>query len=292
DEQRAKLAEAERARAEREAVQRQQEEQRLKAAAEAQRPPQKVAGIERLDQKDTKADVPPAPTTSTASCDQDAARLARLRSNPALADIVQFERELTCDRLRPQVARLRESLAPASVPIPVAPPQPVALDKTPPPAPPPPPKPPEQLADLKSQPSAPSADQTEACKQAETRLARLRVNPSLADVVAFERELRCDRLRLQVTRLRESLAPASAAPEAPRADANASAARDRQAAVTPPAAPLPPEAQKQACEQDRATLARLRNSPSRNDVLRFERELRCEALRPQVARLRESLADR
>jgi len=294
DDQSARLAEAERARAEREAIQRQQDQQRQKAAAEAQRPPQKVAGIERLDQKDIKAETPPPPTTTTASCDQDAARLARLRSNPALADIVQFERELTCDRLRPQVARLRESLAPpgAGAPTPVAPPQPVTLDKSPPLAPPPPPvpsKPPERLADLKSQPPA---DQTEACKQAEVRLTRLRANPSYTDVVAFERELGCDRLRLQVTRLRESLAPAGSAPEAPRTDAAASVTQDRQATVTPPTAPSSPEAQKQACEQDRATLARLRSTPSRDGVLRFERELRCEALRPQVVRLRESFADR
>ncbi|MGO4715601.1 caspase family protein [Bradyrhizobium sp. 2TAF24] len=296
EQQRARQAEAERTRAEREATLRQQDEQRQKAAAEAQRPPQKVAGIERLDQKDTKAETPPPPTATTASCDQDAARLARLRANPALADIVQFERELTCDRLRPQVARLRESLAPpgSGILTPVAPPQPMALDNPPPLASPPPPapaKPPERLADLKSQPSAPAAEQTEACKQAEARLARLRANPSYPDVVAFERELGCDRLRLQVARLRESLALAGSVPDAPLANAATDVTQDRQATVTPPTVSSSPEAQKQACEQDRAALARLRSAPSRDGVLRFERELRCEALRPQVARLRESLAE-
>ncbi|MGB8527698.1 MAG: hypothetical protein WCD75_12830, partial [Rhodoplanes sp.] len=43
------------------------------------------------------------------------------------------------------------------------------------------------------------------------------------------------------------------------------------------------------CRQEQETLARLRASPVRQDVLRFERELACERLRPQVLRLRESL---
>ena len=36
-------------------------------------------------------------------------------------------------------------------------------------------------------------------------------------------------------------------------------------------------------------LARLRASQSREDVVKFERELACEQLRPQVIRLKESL---
>jgi hypothetical protein len=43
------------------------------------------------------------------------------------------------------------------------------------------------------------------------------------------------------------------------------------------------------CRHDQETLVRLRANPVRNDVLRFERELACERLRPQVLRLRESL---
>jgi hypothetical protein len=36
-------------------------------------------------------------------------------------------------------------------------------------------------------------------------------------------------------------------------------------------------------------LSRLRASQSREDVVKFERELACEQLRPQVVRLKESL---
>ena len=170
-----------------------------------------------------KAAIEPAPqppsASSNKSCDQDNARLARLRSGGSLDEVVQFERELGCDRLRPQVARLRESLggsAPATPAMeaakPVAAPSVVAALPKPaviPPA-------PIQNADIPSRlepPSpprlaVPAADQSPACKQDEARLARLRASPSLADVSAFERELACEKLRPQIVRLRESLAPA------------------------------------------------------------------------------------
>ena len=311
DEQRAKAADAERARIERETAQRLQDEQQRKTTRidppatvqDAPRPPrpdgqQKVAAVERQDLKlpearpDARIEPPitpalPPPVSSTQSCEQDTARLARLRGNPTLNEITQFERELGCERLRPQIVRLRESLAPTASPPSVSattepprPPPPVAQPR------PEPPKQPEQQANLNSLPAsqpAPPAiavDQGPACKQDEARLAKLRANPSLADVSAFERELRCDRLRLQLTRLRESLAPAPSA---------AAEGASRQVETRPPASPaLTPQ---QACEQDRATLARLRSNPSRDNILRFERELACEQLRPQVLRLRESLAN-
>ena len=44
-----------------------------------------------------------------------------------------------------------------------------------------------------------------------------------------------------------------------------------------------------SCARDQDRLARLRSLPVRDEVLRFERELACERLRPQVIRLRESV---
>lgn len=311
DEQRAKFAEADRARAEREATQRQQDEQQRKAvttdpaavAQDAPRPPrpdgqQKIAAVERQDVKfpearpeakvEPAAPAPAPAASSSQSCPQDNVRLARLRSNPTLDEIVQFERELGCERLRPQVVRLRESLGPATAaPIvsvtaePVRPAPPIAPPR------PEPQKQPEQQANFQPSPQpSPSvvvADQAPACKQDEARLAKLRANPSFPDVIAFERELRCDKLRSQLTRLRESLAPAGSAATA----AADSPSLNRQVEIKQPA--ISPQ---QACEQDRATLARLRSSLSRDDIIRFERELACEQLRPQVLRLRESLATR
>jgi adenylate cyclase len=43
-------------------------------------------------------------------CEQDAERLARLRADPTIDSIARLERELDCERLRPQLRRLRESL--------------------------------------------------------------------------------------------------------------------------------------------------------------------------------------
>jgi hypothetical protein len=47
--------------------------------------------------------------------------------------------------------------------------------------------------------------------------------------------------------------------------------------------------QDQVCKRDAETLTRLRASQVRDEVIRFERELGCERLRPQVVRLRESI---
>ena len=202
------------------------------------RPPEgstKLAGVERQDLVPTNPTSPnlatpltPAPkpavepaqqipsASSNKSCDQDSARLARLRGGGTLDEVIQFERELGCDRLRPQVARLRESLggpAPAAPAIeaakPAAAPPPVIAALPKPTATPPatiqktdtPPTP------ALPRPAASAAEQTPACKQDEARLARLRASPSLADVTTFERELGCEKLRPQLVRLRESLAP-------------------------------------------------------------------------------------
>ena len=73
--------------------------------------------------------------------------LAQLRSNPSLEAVVQFERSLTCEKLRAQALRLQESLssianAAQAIGVPVVPakpaivaPPPVATVAPPPPAP-------------------------------------------------------------------------------------------------------------------------------------------------------------
>jgi hypothetical protein len=152
--------------------------------------------------------------SSNKSCDQDNARLARLRSGGSFDEVTQFERELTCDRLRPQVARLRESLggsAPAAPVMDAAQPVVAALPK---PAAPPPATIQNIDTSLKLEtPSPPrppaAAAETPACKLDEARLSRLRASPSLADLASFERELGCEKLRPQIVRLRESLTPAN-----------------------------------------------------------------------------------
>jgi TolB-like protein len=50
------------------------------------------------------------PIQSEGACARDAERLAGLRTDPTVDAIARFERELGCERLRPQLRRLRESL--------------------------------------------------------------------------------------------------------------------------------------------------------------------------------------
>jgi hypothetical protein len=51
-----------------------------------------------------------APIPPEVACARDTERLARLRADPTIGAIAQFERELVCERIRPQLRRLRESV--------------------------------------------------------------------------------------------------------------------------------------------------------------------------------------
>ena len=139
--------------------------------------------------------------------------------------------------------------------------------------------------------------QEQACKRDEERLARLRANQSRDEVIRFERELGCERLRPQVLRLRESIIAEGQRserettqrpqpePQRLKADAEPQSLEREDSIKIPPSSIT----QDQACKRDDERLARLRASQARDEVIRFERELTCERLRPQVARLRESV---
>ncbi len=162
------------------------------------------------------------------------------------------------------------------------------------------PKPPEDFREAFPAPAAP-AIAVDSCKQEQEKLARLRANPARDEIIRLERNLTCERLRLQVVRLRESVVgelpagtgAAAVAPAVPIEDDDGGRASPSNAI----SAPQPKQDSAKAaalrssdpCRHDQETLARLRASPVRQDVLRFERELACERLRPQVLRLRESL---
>ncbi len=155
--------------------------------------------------------------------------------------------------------------------------------------------------------SAPSLTQEQACKRDTDRLARLRVSQSKPEVVSFERELGCERLRPQLLRLKESIGldsqrvdspaapqpiPSNAPPIAPAVQITAPAQPQSQPKADPVSRtevqPLSAQAD-EACKRDEERLSRLRASPTLDQITRFEQELRCTRLRPQIARLRESL---
>jgi hypothetical protein len=129
--------------------------------------------------------------------------LVRLRATQVREEVISFERELGCEKLRPQLLRLKESIAvdtaredPQNAPQ-VAPE--VAVQ--------PASRPQETRADVgqRAQPQPPAAQPDEACKRDQERLVRLRASPALDQITRFEQELRCARLRPQIVRLRESM---------------------------------------------------------------------------------------
>jgi len=138
--------------------------------------------------------------------------------------------------------------------------------------------PPAQAAPAKPAPAA--VDPALACRRDEQRLARLRSNPVPDEIASFQRELSCAQLRPQVQRLFESVASEPRPPSAP-GDIGSKTLRQQ--------AQDQPIRTEDACARDSARLARLRADPSIDAITRFERDLGCEQIRPQLQRLRESL---
>ncbi|MGV7213071.1 caspase family protein [Bradyrhizobium sp. UFLA05-112] len=127
-----------------------------------------------------------APQT-TDPCVRDEARLARLRANPAPEEITNFQREVACSRLRPQVQRLFESYVGDTA----LPPGGTSAPQTAP----------------RQQAQNESTRSEDACTRDMARLQTMRAEPTLEAITKFENELGCERLRSQLRRLRESVAP-------------------------------------------------------------------------------------
>ena len=120
------------------------------------------------------------PLSPEALCERDADRLVRLRANPTNEEASSFASELSCEKLRPQLSRLMESLG-FAMPAP---------DRQQPPA------PQAVVAERK-----PVTD----CASEQAALDRLRAEPSIDAAQAFWRGLQCERLRPQARMLMESL---------------------------------------------------------------------------------------
>jgi Caspase domain len=187
-------------------------------------------------------------------CRQDEERLVRLRANPTSDEAERFASELNCERLRPQLSRLMESLGFAI--------------------------PPPRAA---SAPQGAAVGTAPDCASEQAELDRLRAQPSVDGAQAFWRRLQCERLRPQARLLMESLnlTPDNASAALPKAN-------DVRAVVAPGDSPPTDPA---ACDREQEELNRLRANPNRRDAERFARGMTCQALKPQAARLLESLAD-
>jgi hypothetical protein len=123
---------------------------------------------------------------------------------------------------------------------------------------------------------AEAVDPSLACSRDEQRLARLRADPALDQIVRFEKEFTCARLRSQVLRLLESV---SVGPAVVAATGNATLQQQVEAEHGPA----------EACARDAERLRRLRAEPNPEEIRKLERELSCEQIRPQVQRLCDSV---
>jgi hypothetical protein len=107
-------------------------------------------------------------------------------------------------------------------------------------------------------------------------LAALRLNPSPDQVAKFSSALTCEDLRPQVERFMESLGVEISA--------------DRKtAALEAPTKSVSDIVQ--VCTRESEELSQLRANPIRENAVRFARDLKCEDLKAQVARLLESISD-
>jgi hypothetical protein len=194
-------------------------------------------------------------------CRRDEEHLAQLRAAPSFEEAARFANELGCERLRPQVLSLMESLAPTRAQD--------ASTATPPGG--------QVESGTPDPPSSPTGADVvspapeETCKRDEERLVRLGSNPSGDEALRFVKELGCERLLPQLQRLLHSLDFDASAPRAPADSAHLN--------------PL----LGQTCASERAALDRLRQEPSAEAAGLFWRDLQCEGLRPQVRLLMESL---
>ena len=298
-----------RERADRELAQRRHDEEESAKTAQADR------------EKQARLTVEPTPRVPGLSqeqnCKLEEEWLTRLRANPAADQIARLDRELSCAKLRPEIARLREAVNTAkahaeNVTSPPGPPraQPdpsrQQVESTQPKADPGPQKvaaaPPQQPL---SQPkSVLGLSQEQNCKLEEEWLTRLRANPAADQIARLERELSCAKLGPEIARLREAVNVAKThsqnvtLPSGP-SPAQPDPSRQQGEATQPKADPgpqktvtaLPPSSlsPNEVCKRDEETLARLRANPAPDEITRFERNLGCARLRPQVVRLRESV---
>jgi len=262
---RARLAEAERA--EREAAQhRQAEEAARQLAAKQTAAPQEPVAAKEEGPLDDKLD---------AAMKQAASRLSMLEQLKLERERVQREvagrQEADEQRVKPRDEPQQQAmLPPAPAPAPAPPAQPKA---------------------------EPTEAQDQACKRDQERLIKLRAKPAADEIERFERELGCAKLRPQLVRLRESLEPADSSaaraieqtPEPARNSQPKLDATPQANGRGPSAAATPAPSANVDCKRDEEKLTKLRANPLAEDIVRFEHELGCERLRPQVVRLKESV---
>jgi hypothetical protein len=133
-----------------------------------------------------------------------------------------------------------------------------------------------------------SRPQDGICQQDEDRLARLRANPSLDEGLSFVSEIRCLRLWPQLQAVMDGLSGNSRGAATSRANGTASdptPASDVASTAETTSAILD-----DPCKRDEDRLAELRANPSVEAAVRFDSELKCPTLQPQLPAILNQLS--
>jgi hypothetical protein len=221
------------------------------------------------------------------ACKQDEERLAKLQAKPSLDEAFLFGSELRCPKLWPQLLAILDSLSHIAGSSRVsnpngAAPDPMSAGGAAPPA--------------SSSPAmeATSATSDDACKHDEDRLAKLQAKPSLDAAMRFESELRCPEVWPQLLAILDSLShtAGSAGVSSPNGAAldTMSAGGAAPPASSSPAMEATSATPDDACKRDEDRLAELQAKPSVDEAVRFEAELKCSKLQPQLLALLDSLS--
>ena len=213
-------------------------------------------------------------------CKRDEERLARLRANPSLDEGLNFVSEIRCLRLWPQLQTIMDGLGNPSRPTAISPPSGVGSDTIP-------------ASDVASASGTTSAALDDACNHDEDRLAELRANPSVEAAVRFDSELKCPRLQPQLPAILKQLSKTgrveAANQQTPAPDTMSTRAAAPPASL-PPASEVASAKSDDACKRDEARLAELQAKPSVAEAVRFEDDLKCSRLQPQVLALLDRLS--
>jgi hypothetical protein len=132
-----------------------------------------------------------------------------------------------------------------------------------------------------------SQHQDGICEQDEERLARLRANPSLDEGLSFVSEIRCLRLWPQLQAIMDGLAN----PLRPTAASRPSGPDTIPASDIASASGATSAALDDACKHDEDRLVELRANPSVEAAVRFDSELKCPTLQPQLPAILKQLSN-
>jgi len=132
------------------------------------------------------------------------------------------------------------------------------------------------------------------CKRDGERLAQLRAKPSLGEALRFEGELSCLEVWPQLAAILNSLSNTAASTESP--GSTGAIPNELSAGETAPPASLSPAMEAtsptwdDACKREEERLAELQAKPSLDEAVRFEDELKCSKLQPQLLALLDGLS--